>query len=85
MEFNGIVQNGVIVVPGGCPLPEGTAVTVSCESPAPIKKGQRVKIPLVDDGEPGTTFLNSQRIAEILDDEDVASARCERLDRNDIS
>jgi hypothetical protein len=29
MEIEGVVQNGVIVPQGGCPLPDGTKVTIT--------------------------------------------------------
>jgi hypothetical protein len=79
MELNGFVQNGVIVLTGGATLPEGTPVRVSCSfesasSRAPEKK--RVQLPLVRTGAPGTMNLSNERIAEIFDEEDVASARC---------
>ncbi|MBY0513718.1 MAG: hypothetical protein K2P78_07375 [Gemmataceae bacterium] len=77
MELNGYVQNGVIVLAGGQTLPEGTPVTVSCslEAAQPVEK-KRVQLPLVRTGEPGSMNLTNERIAEIFDDEDVASARC---------
>lgn len=79
MEVNGRVQNGVIVLTDGVSLPEGTPVTVSysleaTSQPAPEKK--RVELPLVRTGEPGSLRLTNERIAEIFDDEDVASSRC---------
>ena len=79
MELNGRVLNGVIVLTGGIALPEGTPVTVlwnvDAVSPPPTEK-RRVQVPLVRTGEPGTMNLNNERIAEIFDDEDVASSRC---------
>jgi len=78
MELNGYVQNGVIVLTGGAALPEGTPVTVTCGVDAttlqPEKK--RVQVPLVRTGRPGSMNLNNDRIAEIFNEEDVASARC---------
>ncbi len=79
MELHGIVQNGVIVLSGGRSLPEGTPVTVSCSlepgsPPAPEKR--RIEFPLVRTGEPGSVNLTNERIAEIFDEEDVASSRC---------
>lgn len=79
MELHGLVQNGVIVLSGGLSLPEGTPVTVSCSLEAasqlaPEKK--RVQLPLVRTGEPGSLNLTNERIAEIFDEEDVASSRC---------
>ena len=79
MELYGLVQNGVIVLSGGLSLPEGTPVTVSCNlevGPRPPSEKKRVQVPLVRTGEPGTMNLNNERIAEIFDEEDVASSRC---------
>jgi hypothetical protein len=79
MELHGIVQNGVIVLAGGLSLPEGTPVTVSCSSEPgspPATEKKRIQVPLVRTGEPGTMNLNNERIAEIFDEEDVASSRC---------
>jgi hypothetical protein len=79
MELHGLVQNGVIVLSGGATLPEGTPVTVSCSlepGSRPPSEKKRVQVPLVRTGEPGTMNLNNERIAEIFDEEDVASSRC---------
>ena len=78
MELHGLVQNGVIVLSSGLTLPEGTPVTVSCSlepgsRPTSVKK--RVQLPLVRTGEPGSMHLTNERIAEIFDEEDVASSR----------
>ena len=78
MELNGFVQNGVIVLTGGLSLPEGTPVTVTCgvDTTAPQPEKKRVQVPLVRTGKPGSMNLNNERIAEIFNDEDIASARC---------
>jgi hypothetical protein len=79
MEILGHVCNGVVVLDGGAVLPEGTPVTVSCNlEPAspPASEKKRVQLPLVRTGEPGSLVLTNERIAEILDEEDVASSRC---------
>ena len=78
MELNGFVQNGVIVLSGGATLPEGTPVTVTCgvDAPAAQPERKRVQVPLVRTGRPGSMKLNNDRIAEIFNEEDVASARC---------
>jgi hypothetical protein len=79
MELHGFVQNGVIVLSGGLSLPEGTPVTVSCSlelGSRPLSEMQRVQLPLVRTGEPGSMHLTNERIAEIFDEEDVASSRC---------
>jgi hypothetical protein len=79
MELHGLVQNGVIVLSGGLSLPEGTPVTVSCSLEprllSPSEK-KRVQLPLVRTGEPASLHLTNERIAEIFDEEDVASSRC---------
>ena len=78
MELNGFVQNGVIVLSGGTTLPEGTPVTVTCSADAPAAQSERkrIQVPLVRTGRPGSMNLNNDRIAEIFNEEDVASARC---------
>jgi hypothetical protein len=79
MELHGLVQNGVIVLSGGVSLPDGTPVTVSCSlepSSLPQAEKKRVQLPLVRTGEPGSLHLTNERIAEIFDEEDVASSRC---------
>jgi len=78
MELNGFVQNGVIVLTDGSSLPEGTPVTVTCgvDVPVPQPEKKRVQVPLVRTGRPGTMNLDNDRIAEIFNEEDVASARC---------
>jgi hypothetical protein len=79
MEVRGFVQNGVIVLPGGFSLPEGMPVTVSytlAPGSRPRSEKKRVQLPLVRTGEPGSLHLTNERIAEIFDEEDVASSRC---------
>lgn len=78
MEFHGIVHNGVIVFSGGASLPEGTSVTISCDvkpEPAQPTEKKPVEFPLVRTGKPGSLNLTNERIAEILDEDDVASSR----------
>jgi hypothetical protein len=78
MVIPGRVENGVVVLEGGAKLPEGTAVTVLSSGlriwRKPGKK-KRVRFPLVRSKHPGTLDLDNDRIAEILDAEDVASFR----------
>src|SRR5205823_2124427 len=74
MEIPGHVANGVVVLDGGATLPEGTAVTVVATglriSRKPGKK-KRVQYPLIHCKNPETLDLNTDRIAEILEAEDV--------------
>jgi hypothetical protein len=78
MEIAGRVQSGVIVLESGAVLPEGTPVTVLCDRlriwHKPGKK-KRVAFPLVRSKHPGTLQLTNNRIAEILQKEDLASFR----------
>jgi hypothetical protein len=77
MEILGHVRNGVIVLDKGVTLPEGTTVTVSYGVRVWRKPGKRkrVKPPLVESKHPGSLRLTGERIAQILDDEDLASFR----------
>jgi hypothetical protein len=78
MEITGCVQNGVVVLANGASLPEGAAVTVVYGGPStkPQPADQtRVSFPLVHSAQPGSVDLTSDRIAEILDDEDAAPGR----------
>jgi hypothetical protein len=74
MEIPGHVANGVVVLDGGATLPEGTVVTVLVTElrirRKPGKK-KRVKLPLIHSKHPGSLNLSNERIAEILQDEDV--------------
>ncbi len=78
MELHGHVENGVVVLDGNVALPEGAAVTVTPHSGPVIrvsKNEKRVEFPLVRSTAPGSLQLTNQRIAEILDEEDVEAAR----------
>ncbi len=70
MTIKGRVQRGVIVLPHGITLPEGTEVSVSYEPGlvAKPKQGQCVEFPLVPSKHPGTLQLTAERVAELLDD-----------------
>ena len=76
MEVQGRVHNGVVVLEGESPLPEGAMVTVSYDG-APAAKTpespRRVQLPLVPSDRPGSLNLTAERIADILDDEDVSA------------
>lgn len=73
MKILGRVHNGVVVLDGELPLPEGTVVTVSCKvAPVtrPIEK-KRIEFPLVRSKHPGSVQLTAERVAEFLEAEDV--------------
>jgi len=78
MKLRGRVHNGFVVLEGGATLPEGTRVTVACDT-APASKSRpkrkRVQFPLVRSKHPGTLRLTNERIAAILDEEDAAPRR----------
>ena len=77
MVITGRVENGVVVPPAGTTLPEGAEVTVSYPLPAAARHGekQRIQLPLVRSTHPGSLKLSNERIAEILEEEDLASFR----------
>lgn len=78
MVIAGHVQNGVVVLDGDLALPEGTVVAISYPAPAsskPVGGNNRIQVPLVHTGQLGSVDLTSDRIAEILDEEDAASRR----------
>lgn len=77
MVVQGTVQNGVIVLGEGVVLPEGAAVTVVCETRTPSSDAapHRIPLPLIRTLKPGSLNLTNERIAEILDEEDVATGR----------
>ena len=75
MDLAGRVHNGVVVLEGAPELPEGVAVTVvypAVASVKPPRPSQRIAVPLVRTGEPGTVDLTGERVAEILDQEDAS-------------
>ena len=75
MRIPGHVFNGVVILEGGAKLPDGTAVTVSCDPPRrqPARKKRRVVLPLVKSPRPGSLNLTNEDIAQALEEEDVAN------------
>jgi hypothetical protein len=74
MNLSGRVHNGVIVLDGGATLPEGAVVVVSYPPMGELRKSdvkRRVEFPLVRSTKPGSVHLTGERIAEILNEEDV--------------
>ena len=67
------VKNGVVVLQGGPALPDGTAVTVSVNVPSPVEspKQRRVGFPLVRSTHPGSVRLTADRVAELLEEDDL--------------
>ena len=74
MVIPGRVKNGVVVLEGEAALPEGASVSVSYHAHPPAKESseKRVKFPLVRSKRPGTLHLTAERIAELLEEEDVS-------------
>jgi hypothetical protein len=75
MEIPGRVQNGVVVLEGEVTLPEGTPVNVVPRAKPVIhvaKTRRRVALPLVRSGRPGSVRLTAERIAELLEEEDLS-------------
>ncbi len=78
MDVPGRVCNGVVVLEAGTVLPEGAAVRVLCPvgpriRVSPIRK--RVQLPLVKTDRPGSVALTNDRIAEILEAEDIEALK----------
>jgi hypothetical protein len=76
MTIPGRVQNGVVVLEGGSTLPDGTAVSVVPRASPVIRVARRqrpVVLPLIPSENPGSVDLTGERIAEILDQQDVSS------------
>ena len=76
MVVLGRVQNGVAVPEGNSALPEGAVVTISfCEPEVSSTNNgrKRIQVPLVQTGQPGSVYLTNERIAAILNDEEVSS------------
>ena len=74
MIIQGHVHQGVVVLAGNQKLPEGVEVTVICPS-VPSHAEERpkrpIRLPLVPSDNPGSLHLTAERIAEILEEEDL--------------
>ncbi len=78
MEIFGTVQNGVVVLDGSVLPPEGVTVVVTYRTTPVIrvaKNQKRVEFPLFPSSEPGTLELTNERIAEILDEEEIEAMK----------
>jgi hypothetical protein len=64
-----------VVVEGGIALQEGAIVTVVWAEPEPHDSCGGVQFPLVPNDRPGSLPLANERIAELLEDDDVLYAR----------
>jgi hypothetical protein len=76
MTLTGHVHNGAIVLDEEMSFPEGTRVSVTPVSPIPPEPApqkRRVEFPLVRTGAAGSVHLTNERIAEILEEEDIAA------------
>jgi hypothetical protein len=76
MEIRGRVHNGVVVLEGELPLPEGTMVIVSYPVSPPTEQPdsrRRVPLPLVQSDRPGSRRLTAERLAELLEDDEVST------------
>ena len=74
MNIRGRVHNGVVVLETPSQLPEGAVVDISypiAPTPELGSPRRKVRLPLVPSCQPGTRQLTSERIAELLDDDDV--------------
>ncbi len=76
MKVRGRIQKGVVVLDPDCTPPEGAEVTVAWSdalSESKSQTGRRIQLPLVRSSHPGSVPLTSDRVAELLDEEDVSA------------
>ena len=76
MEIQGRVHNGVVVPEQELSLPEGTLATVVYPVAQATKlpdSGRRARLPMVRSDRPGSLQLDAERVAELLQDDDVPS------------
>lgn len=73
MVTMGVVHNGMIVIDGGIPLPEGTRIRVSIEPEVSVSHpaSHHVEFPLVHSKTPGRLHLTNEMIAEYLDHDEI--------------
>jgi len=76
MEIRGRIHKDVVVLEGELPLPEGTMVTVSYPvgpSIQPPETHRRVTLPLVPCDRPGSRRPTAERVAELLEEDEVTA------------
>jgi hypothetical protein len=75
MVLHGRVEHGTVVLTDGISLPDGTEVTVVVQPRGEASSRTRdakVRLPLVASQQPGSRNLTADRVAEILDDDDLS-------------
>jgi hypothetical protein len=75
MQIPGRVSNGVVILEGSFSLPEGTHVVVTVPEVRRKAKDTPLPFPIVRSRHPGSVNLTNERIAELLEDEDLSSGR----------
>jgi len=78
MVLQGRVEKGAVVFPERLSLPDGTEVTVIVPTYAGLPERatdheHRVKLPLIASAHPGSRGLTGDRVAELLDEDDLSS------------
>ena len=74
MQIPGHIANGVVVFDGGPIPPEGTPVVILCAASAePSSARRRIELPLVGSAHPASASLTGERVAELLEEDDVSS------------
>ncbi len=74
MEFEGVVKNGVVVLPPDVKLAEGTVVVVQVaeeQVTAEPRPRKRIQFPLVPSTNLGSVHLTNDMIAEFLNDTEI--------------
>ena len=75
MDIQGVVQNGVVVLPPDVTLADGTVVVLHCSQdqvPVEPRPRKRAQFPLVHSKNPGTLHLTNDMIAEFLNDTEIS-------------
>ena len=74
MKLRGRIHDGKIVLDGRPVLPDGAVVIVEIrESEVGTCAAPEIQFPLFHSKNPGSLNLSNQRIAEILEDEELSS------------
>ncbi len=75
MRIPGTIRDGKVVIAEQFVLPEGALVFVELADAAKTAESVRVQFPLKKATQPGSLKLSNQRIAELLEDEDISAGR----------
>ena len=75
METQGVVQNGVVVLPPNVHLADGTVVVIHCldeQDSDERRLRKKVRLPLIASKNPSSLHLTNDMIAEFLNDTEIS-------------